>query len=128
MNPPLRQSTHIPKSIKLLNFAYFSYSSSFMFFLASIYCLFKHSSYKEEFLILFDSKLWMRNFLLCIRQILEIWFLYLLVRVFLVIIGCIRSRLIVMGLLSDIKLGWLQKDTLNSMIWIMIRHLLQLKK
>jgi len=51
-----------------------------------------------------------------------IWFLYLLVRVLLIIVGCTRSRLILMGLLSDTKLGWLQKDTLNSMVWIMRRH------
>jgi hypothetical protein len=25
-----------------------------------------------------------------------------------------------MGLLSDTKLGWLQKDTLNSMVWIIL--------
>jgi hypothetical protein len=31
-------------------------------------------------------------------------------------VGFIRSRLILIGLLSDIKLGWLQKDTLYSMI------------
>jgi hypothetical protein len=57
-----------------------------------------------------------------------IWFLYLLVRVLLVIVGCIRSRLILMGLLSDTKLGWLQKDTLNSMIWIMRRYFPLLQK
>jgi hypothetical protein len=27
----------------------------------------------------------------------------------LVVVGCIRSRLILMGLLSDTKLSWLQK-------------------
>jgi hypothetical protein len=37
--------------------------------------------------------------------------------------GCIRSRLILMSLLSDTKLGWLQKDTLNSMVWTMRRYL-----
>jgi len=83
---------------------------------------------KRQFLIRFGSKLWMRNFLLCIRQILGIWFLYLLVRVLLVVVGCIRSRLILMGLLSDTKLGWLQKDTLNSMVWTMRRHLPRLQK
>jgi len=36
----------------------------------------------------------MRNFLLYIRQILQIWFFYLLVRVLLIVIGYIRSRLI----------------------------------
>jgi hypothetical protein len=66
--------------------------------------------------------------MLCIKQISEIWFLYLLVRILLVVLGCIRSRLIMMGLLSDTKLGWLQKDTLNSMIWIMMRHLPLLQK
>jgi len=54
--------------------------------------------------------------MLCIRQILGIWFLYLLVRMLLVVVRCIRSRLIQIGLLSDTKLGWLQKDTLNSMV------------
>jgi hypothetical protein len=66
--------------------------------------------------------------MLCIKQISEIWFLYLLVRILLVVLGCIRSRLIMMDLLSDTKLGWLQKDTLNSMIWIMMRHLPLLQK
>ena len=56
---------------------------------------------KRQFLIRFGNKLWMRNFLLCIRHILGICFLYLLVRVLLVVVGCIRSRLILMGLLSD---------------------------
>jgi hypothetical protein len=46
----------------------------------------------------------------------------------LVIVGCIRIRLILMGLLSDIKLGWLQKNILNNMVWIMRRHLFLLKK
>jgi len=36
-------------------------------------------------LILFDSKLWMRNFQFCTRQILRIWFPYLLVRVLVVV-------------------------------------------
>jgi hypothetical protein len=44
------------------------------------------------------------------------------------VIGCIRSRLILMGLLSDTKLGWLQKDTLNSMVCTMRRHLPRLQK
>ena len=68
----------------------------------------------------------MRNLRLCIKQILEILFLYLLVRVLLVIVGCIRSRLILMDLLSDSKLGLLQKDIHNSTIWIMRRLLLML--
>ena len=123
MDPPLRQSICIRKSTKLLDFVYSCYSSSFTSFLASIHCLSDLSSYKEAILDLFGSRLWMRNFLLCIRQILRIWFLYLLVRVLLFVIGCIRSRLILMGLVSDTKLGWLQKDTLNSMIWTMRRHL-----
>jgi len=70
----------------------------------------------------------MRNFLLYIRQILGIWFLYLLVRVLLVVVGCIRSRLILMGLLSNTKLGWLQKDTFNSILWIMRRYFPLLQK
>jgi hypothetical protein len=32
------------------------------------------------------------------------------------------------GLLSDTKLSWLQNDTLNSMVWIMRRHLFILQK
>jgi hypothetical protein len=43
-------------------------------------------------------------------------------------IGCRRSRLILMGQLSVTKLGWLQKDTLNSMVWIIRRHLSLLQK
>ena len=49
-------------------------------------------SKKRQFLILFDSKLWMRNLLLCIRSIFEIQFLYLLVRVLLVDVRCITFR------------------------------------
>jgi hypothetical protein len=44
VDPPLRQSIHIYKSTELLDF---DYSSSFTFFLTYIYCLSKHSSYKE---------------------------------------------------------------------------------
>ena len=44
------------------------------------------------------------------------WDLVPLIRVLLVVVGCIRSRLILMGLLSDTKLGWLQEDTLNSIV------------
>ena len=47
-------------------------------------------SIKRQFLICFSSKPWMRNFLLCIRRILGIWFLYLLIRVLLVVVDCIR--------------------------------------
>jgi hypothetical protein len=50
MDPPLRQSIHICKSIKLPDFAYSCYSSSFTFFLASIHCLFEPSSYKKAIL------------------------------------------------------------------------------
>jgi hypothetical protein len=48
--PPLRQSTHIRKSTKLPYFTYSCYSSSFIFFLASIHCLFMPSSYKKAIL------------------------------------------------------------------------------
>jgi len=47
VDPPPRQSIHIRKSIKLPDFAYSCYSSSFTSFLASIHCLFEPSSYKE---------------------------------------------------------------------------------
>ena len=50
----------------------------------------------------------------------------LLVRVLLVIVGCIKLRLIVMDLFSNSKLGWLQKDI--YMVWIMSRLLLLLRK
>jgi len=66
--------------------------------------------------------------MLCIKHIIGIWFLYLLVRILLVVLECIRSRLILMGLLNDTKLGWLQKDTLNNMVWIIRRHLPLLQK
>jgi len=99
VDPPLRQSIRNHKSTKLLDFAYSYYSSSFTSFLTSIHCLFLSPlPIKRQFLIYFGSKLWMRNFLLCIRQILRIWFLYLMVRVLLVVVVCIRSRLILMGL------------------------------
>ena len=97
----------------------------FSFYSLSFWALFL---YREIFFILFGNKLWMRNFLFCIKQILGIWFLYLLVKVLLVVVGYIRSKLILMGLLSDTKLGWLQKDTLNSMVWIIRRHLPLLQK
>jgi len=47
VNPPLSQSIHTRKSIKLQDFVYSCYSSSFTSFLAFIYCLSKLSSYKE---------------------------------------------------------------------------------
>jgi len=50
VDPSLRQSIRIRKSIKLLDFAYSCYSSSFTFVLASIHCIFKLSSYKEAIL------------------------------------------------------------------------------
>jgi hypothetical protein len=50
MDPPLRQSIRIRKSIKLQDFAYSCYSSSFTFVLASIDCLFEPFSYKEAIL------------------------------------------------------------------------------
>ena len=45
----------------------------------------------------------MMNSRLCIRQILETCFLYLLVRVLLVVVGCIRSRLIPDGSIERFK-------------------------
>ena len=50
MDPPSRQSIRIRKSIKLSDFAYSYYSSSFASFLASIHCLSEPSSYKEVIL------------------------------------------------------------------------------
>ena len=50
MDPPLRQSTRNRKSIKLPDFAYSCYSSSFTFFLAFIHCLYEPFSYKETIL------------------------------------------------------------------------------
>jgi hypothetical protein len=50
VDPPPRQSIRICKSIKLLDFAYSCYSSSFTSFLASIHCLFEPPSYKEAIL------------------------------------------------------------------------------
>jgi len=53
VDPPPRQSIRIRKSIKLPDFVYSCYSSSFTSFLASIHCLFEPSSYKEAILNLF---------------------------------------------------------------------------
>jgi hypothetical protein len=50
VDPRPRQSIRICKSSKLPDFAYSCYSSSFTSFLASIHCLFEHSSYKEAIL------------------------------------------------------------------------------
>jgi len=50
VDPPPRQSIRTRKSIKLPDFAYSCYSSSFTSFLASIHCLFEPSSYKEAIL------------------------------------------------------------------------------
>ena len=128
VDPPLHRSTHVSKSTKSQDFAYSCYSSSFTSFLAYIHFFFLSLfPIKRLFLIHVGNELWMRNFLLCIRQV-RIWVLYLLVRVLLVVVGCIRLRLILMDLLSDSKLGWLQKDIHNSTIWIMRRLLLLLRK
>src|SRR5438445_581648 len=83
---------------------------------------------KRQFLILFGSKLWMRNFQLCTRLVLGIWFLYLLVKVLLDVCGFTRSKLNLMDLLRDTKQDWLQKDIRNSMGWIMRRLLPLLRK
>jgi hypothetical protein len=127
VDPPPRQSIRIRKSTKLPYFAYSCYSSSFTSFLASIHCLFEPSSYKEVIL----DPLWqqaMDEELSALHKT-DTWDLvYLPVRVLLVVVGCIRSRLILMGLLSNTKLGWLQKDTLNSIIWTMRRHFSWLQK
>ena len=32
------------------------------------------------------------------------------------VVGCMGSRLIMISLLSDTKLGWLQKGTVNNMV------------
>ena len=66
--------------------------------------------------------------MLCIRQVLGIWFLYLLVRVLLVVIRCIRLRIVLMDLLSDSKLGWLQKDIHNNTIWIVGENFVHVAK
>jgi len=125
VDPPLRQSICIRKYTKLPDFAYSCYSSSFTSFLASIHCLFEHSSYKKAIL----DPFWQQ----AIDE--ELFALHKTNTWDLVplppgksVVGCIRSRLILMGLLSDTKLGWLQKDTLNSMVWTMRRHLLRLQK
>jgi hypothetical protein len=47
VDPSLCQSTHIRKSIKLPDFTYSFYSSSFTFLLAFIHCLSKLSFYKK---------------------------------------------------------------------------------
>jgi hypothetical protein len=47
------------------------------------------------------------------------------------VVGCrwvYKIKLILMGLLGNTKLGWLQNDTLNSMVWTMRRHLPLLQK
>lgn len=46
-DPPLRQSTHVCKSTKLLDFVYSTYSSSFTSFIASIHRLSKPSSLRS---------------------------------------------------------------------------------
>jgi hypothetical protein len=105
VDPSLRQSIRICKSTKLLDFAYSCYSSSFTFVLASIHCIFKLSSYKEAIL----DPLWQQAIdeeLSALHKTnTRIWFLYLLARVLFVVVGCIRLKLILIGLLSDTKLG-----------------------
>jgi hypothetical protein len=45
------------------------------------------------------------------------------------VVGChwVYKIKILIGLLSNTNLGWLQKNTLNNMVWIM-RHFSQLQK
>ena len=83
VNPPLSQSIHTRKSIKLQDFVYSCYSSSFTSFLASIYCLSKLSSYKEAILDLIWYQAINEEFSSLYKTVLGIWFLYLLVRVLL---------------------------------------------
>ena len=47
VDPPLHPSICICTSIKLLEFGYSCYSSSFTSFLSFVHCLFKPSSYKK---------------------------------------------------------------------------------
>jgi hypothetical protein len=128
VDPPLRQSIRIRKSTKLLDFAYFCYSSSFTSVLASIHCLFKPSSYKETII----DPLWQQamNEELSALHKIDTWNLVPLPPSKSVV-GCrwvYKIKLILMGLLGNTKLGWLQNDTLNSMVWTMRRHLPLLQK
>ena len=107
VDPPLRRSTHICKSTKSPDFAYSCYSSSYTSFLAYIRCLSKPSSYKETIL---DLR-WQQAMDEELKALHEIDPLLLGKSV----VGC-HWVYILMNLLSDLKLGWLQKDIHNNTI------------
>ena len=62
---------------------------------------------EKLFFIHFGNKPWLRNFILCIRLILRIWYLYHLIRVSLVLVVFIKSKLSLMVPLSSTKPNWL---------------------
>ena len=98
---------------------------SFTSFLDSIHCFSKPSSYKEAIL---DSR-WQQTMdgELSTLHMTSSWDLVPL-PLSKSVVGCLRLRLILMDLLSDSKLGWLQKDIHNSTVWIIRRLLLLLRK
>jgi len=115
VDPPLHQSILIHKFIKLPDFAYSCYSSSFTFALASIYCLFEPFSYKEAIL---DS-LWQQTMdeKLSALHKTYTWDLVPLPPCKSVV-GChwvYKIKIILMGLLRDIKLGWCKR--ILSTVW-----------
>jgi len=128
VDPPLRQSIRIHKSIKLPDFAYSCYSSSFTSILAFIYCLFEPFSYKEAIL---DS-LWQQTMdekLSALHKIYT-WDLVPL-PLCKSVVGChwvYKIKTNFDGSIERYKVRLVQKDTLNSMVWTMRRHMPLLQK
>ena len=122
------RSTCVCNSTKSSDFAYSCYSSSFTSFLASIHCFSEPSSYKEAIL---DPR-WQQAMDEELSPLHKTgtWNLVPLPLGKSVVSGRwgIRLRLILMDLLSDSKLGWLQKDIHNNTVWIMTRLLLLFTK
>jgi hypothetical protein len=128
MDPYLRQSICICKSTKLPDFVYSCYSSSFTFFLAFIHCLSELSSYKvtilnplwqqamdEELSALYKTDTWGLVSLPPGKSVVSCRWVY-------------KIKTNSNGSIKRHEAGWLRKDTLNNMVWIMRRHLPQLQK
>jgi hypothetical protein len=123
VDPPLHQSIRIHKSTKLLDFAYSCYSSSFISFLASIYCLSEPFSYKEAIL----DPLWHQAMdeELSVFHKTDTWDLVPL-PFGKSVVDCrwvYNIKTNSNGSIERYKARLLQKDTLYSMVWIMRRHL-----
>ena len=127
VDPPLYHTTHISKYTKSPDFSYSCYSSSFTSFLASIYCLFEPSSYKEAII----DPGWQQDMDAELKALhkTNTWDLVPLPSCKSVV-GCLwvyKIKIYYNGSIKRFKARLVTKDIHNCTIWIMRRllHLLQ---